>query len=129
MNLFTLDLKNQPGELAHLGEALGGRGVNIELSGVTFGDHGLVAFTASDEDAARDALRAANLAFTEHPALQIKSADQPGEAGKIGRKLADAGINVEGLLPISICGGEVTFVLAVDKLDDARRVLGEQVIG
>ena len=55
MNVFTVDLKNQPGELAHLGEALGQRGINLQLSGVTAGDHGLVYFTASDEDAARTA--------------------------------------------------------------------------
>jgi hypothetical protein len=129
MNLFTVDLKNQPGELAHVGEALGQRGVNIELAGVTAGDHGFVYFTASDEDAARAALSAANVPYAEHPALQIKCADQPGEVGRFARKLTEANINIEGLLPTSICGGEVIFATCVDKLDEARRVLGEQVVG
>jgi hypothetical protein len=129
MNLFTIDLKNQPGEFAHLGEALGQRGVNIEVCGVVAGDHGIVSFTANDENAARAALQAASLPFTERPALQIKGADQPGEAGRLGRKLADASINIEGLLPISICGGEVILALAVDKPDEARRILGKQVVG
>jgi hypothetical protein len=56
MNIFTIILKNQPGELAHVGEVLGQGGVNLELGGVTAGDHGFVYFTASDEDAARTAL-------------------------------------------------------------------------
>jgi hypothetical protein len=129
MILFTVDLKNQPGELAHLGESLGQRGVNIELGGVTAGDRGLVYFTASDEDAARAALDAASVAYTEHPALQIKCADRPGEAGRFARKLADTNINIEGLLPMSICGGEVIFAAAVDRPDEARRLLGEQVVG
>jgi hypothetical protein len=129
MNLFTVDLKNQPGELAHLGEALGQHGVNIELAGVTAGDHGFVCFTASDEDTARTALSAANLPYAEHPALQIKCPDQPGEVGRFARKLTDANINIEGLLPISICDGEVIFATCVDKPDEARRVLGEQVVG
>lgn len=128
MNLYTLDLKNQPGELAHLCESMGQRGINIEVGGMTAGDHGFVYFTASDEEAARSALEAASLPYTEHPALRIRCADQPGEVGKFARKLADANINIEGLLPISICGGEAIFAAYVDKLDDARRVLGEQVM-
>jgi hypothetical protein len=129
MNLFTVDLKNQPGELAHLGEALGQYGVNIELAGVTAGDHGFVCFTASDEDAARTALQAANLPYAQHPALQVKCSDQPGEVGRLARKLTDANINIEGVLPISICNGEVIFATCVDKPDEARRALGEQVVG
>jgi hypothetical protein len=129
MNLFTVDLKNQPGELAHLGEALGQYGVNIELAGVTAGEHGFVCFAADNEDAARTALSAANLPYAEHPALRVKCPDQPGEAGRLARKLADANVNVEGLLPISICAGEVVFATCVDKPDEARRVVGEQVIG
>ncbi|MGI5246695.1 hypothetical protein [Dactylosporangium sp. CA-139066] len=129
MNIFTIDLKNQPGELAHVGEALGQGGVNLELSAVTAGDHGLVCLTMSDEEAARAALDAANVPYTEHPAIQVKCADQPGEVGRIARKLTDANINIEGLLPISICGGEVVFATCADKLDDARRILGDQVVG
>ena len=33
MSVFTVDLKNQPGELARLCEAMAGRGVNLILSG------------------------------------------------------------------------------------------------
>jgi hypothetical protein len=49
--------------------------------------------------------------------------------GRFARKLTDANINIEGLLPISICGGEVVFATCVDKPDDARHVLGEQIVG
>jgi hypothetical protein len=128
MNIFTIDLKNQPGELAHLCEALAQRGVNIELAGTTLGDHGFLSLTMSDETAARSALDEVKVAYTEHPALKVKSADRPGEAAKIARKLSDAGVNIEGLLPISICGGEVILALSADKLDEARRALGDQVI-
>jgi hypothetical protein len=96
---------------------------------VTAGDHGFVCFTANNEDAARSALQAANLPYAEHPALQVKCPDQPGEVGRLARKLTDANINVEGLLPILICDGQVNFATCVDKPDEARRVLGEQVVG
>jgi hypothetical protein len=129
MNIFSVELKNQPGELAHFGEVLGQRGVNMELAGVTTGEHGSVLFNASDEDAARTALEGAGIEFTERPALQVKCLDQAGEAGRIGRALANANVNIEGLLSVSICQGEVVFAVAVDKLEEARTALGEQVVG
>jgi hypothetical protein len=49
MNLFSVELKNQPGELAHVGNICAQHGVNLQLAGVTTGDHGTVLFTASDE--------------------------------------------------------------------------------
>jgi hypothetical protein len=73
---------------------------------VVTGERGTILFTASDEAAVRTALEGAGLEFTERPALQVKCANQPGEADKFGRKLADASVNIEGLLEVSICHGE-----------------------
>jgi hypothetical protein len=129
MNIYTVELKNQPGELAHVCEVLGRDGVNIELAGVTAGDHGVVCFTASDESAATTALEGAGIDFTAHPALRVTCADRPGEAAKFARKLANANVNVEWLLPVSICQGESAYALCVDNVDEARTALGDQVAG
>ena len=129
MNLYSVELKNQPGELARLGDVCAQRSINLELAGVVTGDHGTVLFTASDEPALRTALEGAGIEFTERPALQVKCADQPGEVAKFGHTLANAGVNIEGLLEVSICQGECVIVIAVDKLDDARAALGDQVVG
>jgi hypothetical protein len=129
MNLFGVELKNQPGELARFGDVCAQRGVNLQLAGVVTGDRGTILFTASDEPAARTALEGAGIEFTERPALLVRCPDQPGEAAKIGRKCADAGVNIEGLLEVSICQGEIIFALAADKLDEARAALGNQVVG
>jgi hypothetical protein len=99
MNLFSVEFKNQPGELAHLGDVCAQRGVNVQLAGVVSGERGTILFSASDEAAVRAALEGAGLEFTERPAVQVKSADQPGEAATFGRKLA------------SICQGEVIFAM------------------
>ncbi len=127
MNLFSVELKNQPGELAHLGDVCAQRGVNLQLAGVVSGERGTILFSASDEAAVRIALEGAGLEFTERPALQVKCAG--GEAAKFGRKLADAGVNIEGLLEVSICQGDVIFAIAVDKPDDARAALSDQIVG
>jgi hypothetical protein len=62
-------------------------------------------------------------------ALRVKCADQPEEAAKFGRKLADAGVNIDGLLEVSICQRGVIFAIAVDKPEDARAPLGDQTVG
>jgi hypothetical protein len=129
MNIYTVELKNQPGELAHVCEALGRSGTNIELAGATAGDHGIVYFTASDESAAAAGLEGAGIEFTAHPALRVTCADRPGEAAKFAHKLANANVNVEWLLPVSICQGEAVFALCVNKVDEARAALDRQVSG
>ena len=127
MNLFSVDLKNQPGELAHLCETLAQRGVNVMLAGVTAGDHGTVVFITSDEEAAGTALTAAGIAFSERPALCVRCPDVPGEAAKFAHRLAEANVNVEALLPLSVCQGEAVLVLCVDKFDDGRAALRDQL--
>ena len=125
-----------PGQIGSLiaegresGNTLARREVNLELAGFTAGDHGFVSFIASDEEAVRSALTEASISFTEHPALLVKTPDRPGEAAKIGRLLEEAEVNIDAYLPTSICGGEVTVAISVDKIDDARRALGELVVG
>jgi hypothetical protein len=129
MNIYTVELKNQPGELAHLCEVLGRSNVNIEVGGATLGDRGTVSFIANDESATVAALESAGIEYTQHPAFRVTCADQPGEVGKFARKLANADVNVEWLLPISICQGEAEFAVCVNKIDEARGALGGQVSG
>ncbi len=49
MSVFTVELKNQPGELARLCEAMAGHHVNLILCATTCGEDGTVAFIADDE--------------------------------------------------------------------------------
>ncbi|MGH3167924.1 MAG: hypothetical protein ACRDN0_18825 [Trebonia sp.] len=56
MSVFTVDLNNQPGELARLCEAMAGRSVNLILCATTRGDGGTVAFIADDEAGAETVL-------------------------------------------------------------------------
>ncbi len=127
MNLFSVESKNQPGQLAHLGDVCAQRGVNLQLAGVVSGERATMVFSASDEG--RRPRRPGGRRPGVHRASCPSSADQPGEAAKFGRKLADAGVNIEGLLEVSICQGEVIFAIAVDKPEDARAALSDQIVG
>lgn len=128
MSVFTVDLKNQPGELARLCEAMAGGRVNLILCATTCGDDGTVAFIADDEAGAEAVLAGAGLGYARRPALTIRMENQPGAGAATFRKLADAGVNAELLLPVRVSDDLFFAVLCVSDPDKARRALGVQVI-
>lgn len=128
MNLFSIDLKDEPGELAHVCETLAPHGVNLMMAGVTTGNHGTICLTADNESTVRTALEGAGIDFTERPALRLRCPDQPGEAARFTRTLADADINIQALLPISISQGEAILALCVDKMDEATTALADHLV-
>jgi hypothetical protein len=128
MSVFTVDLKNQPGELARLCEAMAGRGVNLILSATSRGEDGTVAFIVDDEARAETALAGAGIEYARRPALTIRMENQPGAGAATFRKLADAGVNADLLVPVRVSDDLFFAVICVDDPDKARRALGVQVI-
>ncbi|HEY9376140.1 MAG TPA: hypothetical protein VIQ02_03490 [Jiangellaceae bacterium] len=128
MSAFTVEFDNQPGELARLCEAMAARGVNIVVCGVAHGASGTVAFIADDEMAARTALEGAEIEFDERSALTVRMDNVPGAGATTFRKLADAGVNVELLLPVRVSAEEFLAVICAEDLDAATSALGDQVV-
>jgi hypothetical protein len=128
MSAFTVEFDNQPGELARLCEAVAARGVNIVVCGTAHGDTGTVAFIADDEMGARAALQDAEIEYDERPALTIRMDNVPGAGAKTFRRLADAGINIDLLLPVRVSAEEFLAVICANDLDAAAGALGDQVV-
>jgi hypothetical protein len=128
MSVFTVDLKNQPGELARLCEAMAGRGINLVLSATTHGEDGTVVFIADDEAGAETALQDAGIGYRMRLALTIRMEHQAGAGAATFRKLADAGVNADLFLPIRVSDDLFFAVICVDDAGKARRALGVQVI-
>jgi hypothetical protein len=128
MGAFTVDIENQPGELARLCEALAECGVNLILCATTSGAGGVVVFIADDEATAQSALASASIGYQLRPAITARMHNVPGAGAATFRKLADAGINVEFLLPVRISDDELYAVIAVDEPAAAEAALGEQVV-
>jgi hypothetical protein len=128
MSAFTVQLKSRPGELARLCEAMAARGVNLVLCGMSHGDTGTVAFIADDEAAARTALERAGMEFSERPALTVRMDNVPGAGAATFRRLANADVNMELLLPIRVSNEQFFAVICVDDVDAASRALGEQIV-
>jgi hypothetical protein len=128
MSAFTVELDNQPGELARLCEAMASSGVNLLLCATTGGDRGVVAFIADDEAAAQAVLDRAGIGYQLRPAVTVKLANLPGAGAAAFRKLADAGVNVDLLLPVRISDTEFYAVICADDAAAAEGALGSQVV-
>ncbi len=128
MSVFTVDLENRPGELARLCEAMAANGINLVLSAAGLGEDGTVMFVADDEAGAEAALTEAGLRYTMRPALTIRMENQPGSGAATFRKLADAGVNADLLLPVRVSEDVFFAVICVDDQDKARDALGAQIV-
>jgi hypothetical protein len=128
MSAFTVELGNHPGELARLCEAMASSGVNLLLCATTHGNSGTVAFIADDEAAAQAVLAGAGIEYLLRPALTIRMENLPGAGAATFRKLANAGVNVELLVPVRISDEEFFAVICADDAAAAERTLGDQVI-
>jgi hypothetical protein len=122
-----VELDHHPGEQARLCEALASGGVNL-LCATTHGNSGIAAFIADDETAAHAALDGAGIEYLPRPALTLRMANLPGAGAAAFRKLAEAGVNVELLLPVRISDEEFFAVICADDPAAAERTPGGQVI-
>lgn len=121
---LTVILRDEPGQLAKLGEATGGAGVNIEGMCAFTGDgRGVIHLLIADDvvDRAVQALEGAGMGIADRrEALVIDVANEPGSLGELARQLSGAGVNVE--LLYTTFGG-VKLVIATDDLESARVAL------
>ena len=117
MQDVAIVLENRPGALAEMGEALGRAGVSVEGGGAF---EGIAHFLFADGAVAREALDRAGIRVVavRDVLVQRLRQDQPGQLGKIARKMADAGVNIE----IMYSDHDNQLILVVDDLEKGRRV-------
>ena len=120
---LTVILRDRPGELAALGEAMGRAGINmLGMSALTGEGRGVINVLVEDAEVARAALEAADLGIAdEREALVVDVHDKPGTLGELARQFADAGVNIE-LLYSTFSG--VRVAILTDDMASARRALG-----
>jgi hypothetical protein len=124
MNAFLVDLENKPGELARITEAIAARGVNLtSVSGTTSGPRGRIALITSDDAATRVALAQAECMFMELEVTEATLRNEPGTLASACRRLADAGVNIDALMPIGMSGGDVVVAFITDQPAKAREIL------
>lgn len=129
MNAFIVDLKNRPGELAKVAEAIAEKGIDITgFTGATCGDSGSIALMTNDEAGTRRALTDGRWTYRPVELVTASLANKPGTLGQVARRLADAGVNIEAAIPTGMSGGNVHLAFATDNPAKAKEALGEFVL-
>jgi hypothetical protein len=118
---FRLRVRNKPGALAKVAEALAAEGINIlAVAGMVTYYSGSNRIVTDDPDRARSVLECLKIRFEEKEALVVRVANIPGEFASILRDLENHLINVESAYP-TVAGGQL--LLTVDKTEEAKRLL------
>lgn len=126
MRAFIVTLSNRPGGLADLAEGLGEKGINISgIAAATNGETGAIALITNDDAGTKSALEAKGVSFREIEVVSAGLEDRPGSLGEAARRLADAGVNIELVMPTGMQGSRITVALGVDDPARAREALGE----
>lgn len=114
-------LDNRPGALAEMGDALGRAGVSIEGGGaLVVNGQGVAHFLFQNGKSARRALEAAGIRVIGEREVLVQRLRQaePGQLGKITRRMAEAGVNIEVLYS----DHDHQLILVVDDIEKGRAV-------
>ena len=121
MRDLAIRLENHPGALAEMGEALGKAGVSVEGGGAfVVNGYGIAHFLFEDARAARKTLADRGIEVLADRAVLIQrlKQDQPGQLGKIARKMAEVGVNIE----VIYSDHQNQLILVVDDFEKGRVV-------
>lgn len=121
MKDLAIELDNRPGAIAEMGEALGNAGVSVEGGGAWVVDgRGVAHFLFADDAPAREALEAAGIRVIAEKTVLVQrlNQSQPGQLGKITKRMADAGVNIEVLYS----DHDNQLILVVDDIEKGRKV-------
>ena len=123
-NQFVVQLKNEPGSMATLAEALAARGVDLRaIGGGGIGDAGHVIMTTADDDTTKAILDEGGYTYIEGESILTEVDDRPGGMAALSRQLADAGVNIYGHLFLGRWGDRAMFAFVVDDPVTARPIL------
>ena len=118
---ITVIIDDLPGTLAQVGEALGNAGINIGgYCSFPSGGKSFLHILVEDVAGARTALSGLGLSIAqERDVVTVDMEDTPGELGKIARKIANAGVNIN----MVYMGTNSRLVIAAYDIDNAKAAL------
>jgi hypothetical protein len=124
MRDFAIQLTHRPGELARVAHALARKGVNLKsIAAMAFQHQGLVHLLPDDTEAARSALREANIPFEESEVTTVLLENQAGELEVVADKLSAAGVNLLATYVVGLDGDLVELALITDDSKKAKKAI------
>jgi len=124
MRDLTIHLTHKPGELGRIANLLGAAGVNLKsVAAMALGNQGAARMIPDDIEAAREALRQANVRFEESELVTVLRENRAGELADVADRLSNAGLNLQALYVVGLEGDLVELAIAVDDAKKAKKVL------
>jgi hypothetical protein len=135
MRDLAIELKDRPGELARVASALAQFQVTLKAgAAMSVGTRLVARLMPSDIDAARRALDAADVPFTESEAVRVVLESRAGELAALSTQLFDAGVHVravyitaasDNLVELAVVPDNATITrLLVERRARFRKTLG-----
>jgi hypothetical protein len=126
MKDFSIKLTNKPGDLARVAQALSRRGVNIKaLTALSMDGVAMTRILPDDAAAARGALEAANIRFTEGEVHLVLLENKAGVVATVTDRLGEAGINLEAIYVTGIADDLVELAFVSDNPKKTKKILDE----
>jgi len=124
MRDLAIHVTHRPGEIARLAGALARQDVNIKsIAGMNMGNQGIMRVIPDNIEAARSALKDANIRFEECELITALLENKAGELAELASKLSNSGINVDAIYVVGLEGEIVEVALAVDDVKKAKKLL------
>lgn len=124
MTEFTIHLANRPGQLAGLAKVMADGGVDIEaLAAFGLDELGVVRMVVGDAESARRVISEAGLVAEERRIIRTTLSHRPGALAALTQRLADAGVNIDGLYVLHSRSDEIELALAVADDEAARAAI------
>lgn len=124
MEEITVITENKVGMLADVCELLGSNGINVEsISAQGLGNSGVIRIITGDVASAARALDKGGFRYSTSEVLVVKVNDIPGELGKVTRRIARNGIDIECIYLLSKQKGIMELAIKADNIAKAQRAL------
>jgi hypothetical protein len=125
MHAFLIELDNEVGELAGVTEAIAAKDINITgFAGATCSDGGGTAVVlTNDEDGTEAVLQSIPVGYRWYEVVEVTLPNEPGSLAGAARRLADAGVNIEGAIPTGMNDQGIVVGFVASDPETARRVL------
>ena len=117
--------QNKRGALAEICTKLAEKAVNIiGLMAPEQPGRAPIRIVVNDLEGGRKIFDSMGLKYSEEPVLNVRLSDRPGALGRITRKLADAGINIDFAYATILKGaGHANVILGVSDIKAASKIV------
>ena len=117
---LMIRVENKPGSLAYICSELAKVAVNITAIMASRDEAEGIRIVATPHATARKVLDSLKIPYREEDAVAVRLSDRPGALGKVTRKLADKGININYAYGSIVKGeGRALIIMGVSDVNKA----------